>query len=140
MPAGPPPEGLGDYHAPGPQGQRTVLRPITGFPPDVAADHRVEALAPGAVRHAVDHLLLVYLADQYPPRSFYRRVPASATHRVRVPARHPRRGRAVGDDFVPASTTRSAPAARPSTSGQQASIWSRGGVLLATTEQLAWYR
>jgi len=28
----------------------------------------------------------------------------------------------------------------PGTQGQQGRLWSRGGILLATTEQLAWYR
>ena len=45
---------------------------------------------------------------------------------------------AVGDDYLlnEATGTRG----EQSTSGQQARLWSRGGALLATTEQLCWYR
>jgi hypothetical protein len=45
---------------------------------------------------------------------------------------------AVGTDFIlnEAIGTRGV----ESTSGQQARLWSREGSLLATTEQLAWYR
>jgi len=141
MPAGPAPEGLDDYHAPGPQGQRTVLRPITGFPPTslptTESRHWLRELS----GRPVDHLLLVYLADQYPPRSFYwadaPRPSATITLSVYLHAT-PTEVAAVGDDFVlvDAIGTRG----QESISGQQASIWSRGGVLLATTEQLAWYR
>jgi acyl-CoA thioesterase len=44
----------------------------------------------------------------------------------------------VGDDYVlnEATGTRG----EHSTSGQQARLWSRDGALLATTEQLCWYR
>jgi hypothetical protein len=45
---------------------------------------------------------------------------------------------AVGDDYFlnEATGTRG----EHSTSGQQARLWSRDGALLATTEQLCWYR
>ena len=45
---------------------------------------------------------------------------------------------AVGDDYLlnEATGTRG----ERSTSGQQARLWSRDGALLATTEQLCWYR
>ena len=45
---------------------------------------------------------------------------------------------AVGNDYVltEATDTRG----EQSTSGQQARLWSRAGALLATTEQLCWYR
>ena len=45
---------------------------------------------------------------------------------------------AAGDDYVlnEATGTR----CEQSTSGQQARLWSRAGALLATTEQLCWYR
>jgi hypothetical protein len=43
----------------------------------------------------------------------------------------------VGTDYIPteATGTRSS----PDTSGQQVRMWSPGGALLATKEQLAWY-
>jgi acyl-CoA thioesterase len=45
---------------------------------------------------------------------------------------------AVGDDYIlnQAVGTRGA----EGTAGQQACLWSPQGVLLATTEQLCWYR
>ena len=48
------------------------------------------------------------------------------------------RGGGAGDGYLlnEATGTRGADA----TSGQQARLWSQAGALLATTEQLAWYR
>ncbi|WP_426574666.1 acyl-CoA thioesterase [Aquihabitans sp. McL0605] len=141
VPAVPEPDGLDEYRAPGPQGQRTVLRPISGFPPEAQADTTSRHWLRELSGRPVDHLLLAYLADQYPPRSFYwgagPRPSASVTLSVYFHATVAELD-AVGDDhvLVDAVGTRGA----ESTSGQQARIWSRGGVLLATTEQLAWYR
>ena len=45
---------------------------------------------------------------------------------------------ALGDDDVLIDATASR--AESATVGAQARLWSRGGVLLATTEQLGWFR
>lgn len=89
----------------------------------------------------VDHLLLAYFADQYAPRSFFwgegPRPSATISLSVYFHATDDEIA-AVGDDYIlnEATGTR----AEYSTSGQQARLWSRGGALLATTEQLCWYR
>jgi acyl-CoA thioesterase len=89
----------------------------------------------------LDHLLIAYLADQYAPRSFFWGVGfrPSATLTLSVYFHASREElAAVGTDFIlnEAVGTRGF----ESTSGQQARLWSRDGSLLATTEQLAWYR
>jgi acyl-CoA thioesterase len=45
---------------------------------------------------------------------------------------------AIGDDYILNEATGSRGAR--STAGQHARLWSRAGVLLATSEQLSWYR
>lgn len=89
----------------------------------------------------MDHLLMAYLADQYAPRSFFWgvgvRPSATLTMSVYFLATAEEL-ESVGTDFIlnEAVGTRGV----QSTSGQQARLWSRDGCLLATTEQLAWYR
>ena len=89
----------------------------------------------------LDHIQLAYLADQYAPRSFFwgvgLRPSATITMSVYFHATDDELAEA-GTDYIlnEASGTRGSHA----TSGQQARLWSRTGALLATTEQLAWYR
>ena len=139
MPDVPEPETLAEFHAPGTQGQQTMIRPVKGEfgSGDTAGTHwlRVQSDRP------LDHVQLVYLADQYAPRSFYwgegPRPSATITMSVYFHA-VPEELARVGTDYVllDAVGTRGAHA----TSGQAARIWSRSGRLLATTEQLCWYR
>jgi len=125
--------------APGPQGKQTMIRAISG---EHASGDTTGALWV-RVRsgRALDHLQLAYLADQYAPRSFFWgvgvRPSATLTMSVYVHGTSEEIA-AVGDDYVlnEATGTRG----EQSTSGQQARLWSRSGVLLATTEQLCWYR
>jgi hypothetical protein len=89
----------------------------------------------------LDHVQLAYLADQYAPRSFFwgagMRPSATITLSVYFHATADELA-AVGTDYVlnDATGTRG----EQSTSGQLARLWSRNGALLATTEQLCWYR
>jgi acyl-CoA thioesterase len=139
MPAAPPPEGLEQIHAPGPQGQQTEIRNVSGE--WASGDTRGMLWARDANGRSVDHLQLAYLADQYAPRSFFwgdgMRPSATITLSVYVHATAAELA-AVGTDYVlnEATGTRGV----ESTSGQEARLWSRDGVLLATTEQLCWYR
>jgi acyl-CoA thioesterase len=133
------PEGLERIHAPGRQGQQTEIRAVSGE--WGSGDTRGLLWVRDASGRRLDHLQLAYLADQYAPRSFYwgpgMRPSATITMSVYFHATDAELA-AVGDDFVlnQATGTRGG----HSTSGQQARLWSRGGVLLATTEQLCWYR
>ena len=133
------PETLDDFQAPGRQGEQTLIRPISGeyASGDQASLFWVRELSG---RH-LDHVQLAYLADQYAPRSSYwgpgPRPAATLTMSIYFHGTADEIAES-GDDYLmnEATDTRG----EQSTSGQQAILWSRRGVLLATTEQLSWYR
>jgi acyl-CoA thioesterase len=139
MPEAPEPSSLEMIHAPLPQGLQTDLRMVHGAyaSGDTHSVHWMKDLG----GRPLDHLLLAYLADQYAPRSFFWgpgfRPSATITMSVYFHATAEEIA-AVGEDYIlnEAVGTRG----EASTSGQQARLWSRNGALLATTEQLAWYR
>ncbi len=139
MPAVPPPDGLEQIHAPGPQGQQTEIHQVSGA--WGSGDTRGLLWVRDANGRPVDDLQLMYLADQYAPRSFFwgegMRPSATITLSVYFHATATELA-AIGTDYLlnEATGTRGV----QSTSGQQARLWSRDGVLLATTEQLCWYR
>ena len=139
MPDAPEPDTLEQLEAPGPQGKQTMIRAIAG---EYASGDTTGALwVRDRSGRALDHLQLAYLADQYAPRSFFWGVGfrPSATLTLSVYFHGTAEEiDAVGDDYLlnEATGTRG----EQSTSGQQARLWSRGGALLATTEQLCWYR
>jgi acyl-CoA thioesterase len=142
MPKVPPPDSVPDGRPPpGPMGERTVQRPIYGFPPFNRGGTKSLSWVRENTGRRVDHLQLAYLADAYPPRCFYWsdnfRPNATLTLSVYFHATDEEVA-AIGDDYVlnEAIGTRGA----HSTSGQQARLWSRQGALLATTEQLVWFR
>jgi acyl-CoA thioesterase len=139
MPDAPEPDTLEQLEAPGPQGKQTMIRAIAG---EYASGDTTGALwVRDRSGRALDHLQLAYLADQYAPRSFFWGVGfrPSATLTLSVYFHGTAEEiDAVGDDYLlnEATGTRG----EQSTSGQQARLWSRSGALLATTEQLCWYR
>jgi acyl-CoA thioesterase len=139
MPGAPEPDTLEQLEAPGPQGKQTMIRAISG---EYASGDTTGSLwVRDRSGRALDHLQLAYLADQYAPRSFFWgvgfRPSATLTLSVYFHGTAAEIG-GVGDDYVlnEATGTRG----EQSTSGQQARLWSRDGALLATTEQLCWYR
>jgi acyl-CoA thioesterase len=139
MPDVPDPVGLERIHAPGPQGEQTEILQIAGE--WGSGDTRGCVWVRDASGRPLDHLLLAYLADQYAPRSFFWGVGMRPSATITLSAYfHATDAElaAVGTGFVlnEATGTRG----EHSTSGQQARLWSRDGVLLATTEQLCWYR
>jgi acyl-CoA thioesterase len=88
-----------------------------------------------------DHVQLAYLADSYAPRIFFHSdgPRASATMTLSIYFHgSPEEIAAVGDGYVlnEAVGTR----ASSSISGQHARLWNASGALLATTEQLCWFR
>lgn len=141
MPAAPDPTSLDVFHAPGAQGQQTMIRPIWGHPPFQQASTSSGAWIQLVEPRPLDHPLLAYLADQYAPRSFYwgdgPRPSATVTLSVYFHATAADLA-AAGADYLlnEAVGTRGA----QSTSGSQLRMWSRAGALLATSEQLCWYR
>jgi acyl-CoA thioesterase len=141
MPEAPDPSSLREFHAPGSQGQQTLIRPIWGHPPTKTASTSSAAWVQLVEPRPLDHTLLAYLADQFAPRSFYwsdePRPSATVTLSVYFHATVDELA-AAGEDYVlnEAIGTRG----EQSTSGAQLRMWSRAGALLATSEQLCWYR
>lgn len=141
MPEAPDPETLEIVHPPGPQGQQSILRPVSGIPAFGRDNTRSLHWIRDQSGRKVDYVQLAYLADQLPPRSFYwsngPRPSATITTSVFF---HATDGEieAVGDDYILVAGT--ATRGVRSTSGLRAELWSRQGVLLSTSEQLAWFR
>ena len=141
MPEAPPPDTLPQFHPPGAFGQSSRIRPVQGFPLFDRADARSVLWVRETSGRAIDAIQLAYLADNYPPRSWSRRSEpgpySTITLSVYFPATDAELA-AVGDDDVLLDVAGSR--AESSTVAAHARIWSRGGVLLATTEQLGWFR
>lgn len=139
MPQVPDPATLEQIFAPPPQGLQTEIRYVSGEYASgrTAGSHWLR----DASGRPLDHAHLAYLADQYAPRSFYWGVGfrPSATITMSVYFHGTAEEiSAVGTDYIlnEAVGTRG----ESSTSGQKARLWGRDGTLLATTEQLCWYR
>lgn len=141
MPKAPDPNSLAQFQAPGAQGQQTMIRPIWGHPPFNQASTSSGAWIRLVDPRPIDPALLAYLADQFAPRSFYwndgPRPSATLTMSIYFHATADELV-AAGDDYLlnEAIGTRG----EQSTSGAQLRMWSRAGALLATSEQLCWYR
>ena len=139
MPEAPEPEQLELVKAPGPQGAQTELRGIAGAM--ASGDARSSHWMRMEPRRRLDRLELAYLADQHAPRTLFwgeeLRFSATLSMSTYFHATDEEL-EAAGSDWLLAETTGSR--GRHSTSDQQARLWSRRGVLLATSEQLCWYR
>ncbi len=141
MPEAPDPTSLSEFRAPGAQGQQTMIRPIWGHPPFNQASTSSGAWIRMVEPRPLDPTLLAYLADQFAPRSFYwndgPRPSATVTMSVYFHATADELA-AAGEDYLlnEAVGTRG----EQSTSGAQLRMWSRAGALLATSEQLCWFR
>jgi acyl-CoA thioesterase len=141
MPSAPDPESLEVVHAPGPQGERTAIRPIHGSPPFDRMNTTSAAWVRETTGRRVDRLQLAFLADQFAPRPYFwstaPRPSATLTLSTYFHATDDEIDE-IGDDYILSEATGSRGAR--STSGQHARLWSRSGALLATSEQLCWYR
>ncbi len=141
MPEAPDPDSLPSVHPPGTFGERTVHRPVLGFPWSNQPGTRSISWVREMTGRSMDYLQLTFLADAYAPRVFQissgPRPSSTLTLSVYYHATSPELN-AIGDDYVlnEAIGTR----AEQSTAGQQARLWSRSGALLATTEQLHWFK
>jgi acyl-CoA thioesterase len=141
MPEAPPPDGLRVFHPPGTFGERSALRPVHGFPPFEQPDSRSVFWVRETSGRPLDAIQLAYLADNFPPRSWSRRKEpgpySTLTMSVYFHAAEAELA-ALGDDEVLLDV--SASRAESSTVASHACLWSRAGALLATTEQLGWFR
>ena len=141
MPEVPAPETLDRFRPPNPEGERADIRSVHGHPPFGADDTRSAAWVRDTTGRPVDAAQLAFLADQCAPRTFYwagePHLSATLTMSVFFHATADDLA-AVGDDYVLHEAIGNRAAA--STSGQHVRLWSRSGALLATSEQICWYR
>ncbi len=141
MPDAPDPDSLEVFHPPGRQGDRVVMRPVSGFPPYGRPDTYSTSWMRDLSHRPVDYQQLAYLADQRAPRSFHwsdgPRPSATMTMSVYFHATREELAR-VGDDYILGEAF--GVKAAWSTSEEHHRLWSRQGSLLATSEQLARYR
>ncbi|HYD74227.1 MAG TPA: thioesterase family protein [Candidatus Binatia bacterium] len=138
-PSAPIPEELPMVHPPATFGQHVDMR-MNKAPFGNSDSHSVQWIRE-RTGHAVDHVLLAYLADCYPPRILYRgsapRPSSTLTMSVYFYASAEELA-AVGDDFMLSEAVGTR--AEQSIVGSQLRLWSRSGALLTTSEQLCWFK
>lgn len=141
VPAAPAPAAIPLAHPPGNFGTTIDMRPVSGFPPFKCADTRSLAWVRVVSSGALDWTRLVYLADATPPRVFYisdgPRPSSTITMSVYFYATEAELA-AVGEDHILSEVA--GVRAEGSISGLTMRLWSRHGALLATSEQLCWFR
>lgn len=140
MPSAPAPETLSQVHPPGTFGQRTLVRPVTEGLFDQPTTRSLTWVRELSGR-AVDRVQLAYLADAYAPRIYLKskapRPCSTLTMTVYFCASDEELS-GIGDDYILSDVAGTR--AEQSTVGSRARLWSRGGALLATTEQLGWFK
>jgi len=115
-------------------------RTLEGFPPKVGESSRSLAWVRSR-RGALDKALLGMITDNSAPRSMYALGPAINTTTLSLTAylhATTEEIAAVGDDFILVECEGRVGAG--GASDERSSYWRRDGKLLATSEQLAWYR
>lgn len=140
-PIAPSPESLPMAHPPGRFGATIEMRPARGFPPFGQKDTRTLAYVRVLPGGALDRTRLLYLADATPPRVFLisdgPRPSSTITMSVYFYATDAELTE-VGEDYIVSDVA--GVRAEGSTSGLTMRLWSRSGALLATSEQLCWFR
>jgi acyl-CoA thioesterase len=129
------------YPAPGTAGERCAMRPIEGFPFYDRTTTYSTAWVKEISGRSVDHLQLAFLSDFRAPRSYYWSdgPRPSATLALSVYFHATARELAeVGDDYLLSEAFGTCGAR--STSEEHLRLWSRGGALLSSSVQMAWYR
>jgi acyl-CoA thioesterase len=141
MPTATAPDEIPLAHPPGNFGATIDMRPVAGFPPFRRADTHSLAWVRVMSSGPLDWTRLVYLADATPPRVFYisdgPRPSSTITMSVYFYASDAELA-AVGEDHILSEV--SGVRAEGSISGLTMRLWSRQGALLATSEQLCWFR
>lgn len=140
-PDAPPPDLSTEFRAPLPQGLQTLIHQVSGFPPHDRTDTESVHWIAAEDGDPLDHPRLAYLADQTPPRSFFWHSDPTPSATVTMSVHFhasPEEIDAVGSDPLLVRTigTRG----HHSTSGHHMELWGPSGDLLATSEQLCWYR
>ena len=141
MPAVSPPEEVSSSNPPGAFGQRTDTRAVYGIPPFNRTDMRSITWVRENSGRPVDAIQLAYISDVYAPRVFHISPgprPSSTLVMSTYFLASSAELSAVGDDYIlsEAEGTR----IEQSLVGSRSRLWSRQGTLLATTEQLCWFK
>jgi len=141
FPNAPAPENFPEFHPPGPFGATVDVRPIAGFPPLGRENTKSLSWVRDLSGAPLDHPRLAYLADVAPPRIWYvgdRPRPSSTiTMSVYFYASDEELA-GIGADYVLSEVA--GVRAEGSLFGHSMRLWSRSGALLATSEQLCWFR
>jgi acyl-CoA thioesterase len=141
MPEAPPPDQLPAFHPPGPFGEQMEIRYAIGANPFNQKTTRSLGWQRENSGRKIDAIGLAFLADLGWPRVFAisdgPRASSTITMSVYFHAT-PDELAAIGDDWLLCDMIGTRIEA--STVGSKAGLWSSGGKLLATTEQLCWVR
>lgn len=141
IPDAPPPDDLPLSHPPGPFGRQVETRVIHGAPPFNRPDMRSLSWTREASGRAVDAVQLAFLADVYAPRVFHisaaPRPSSTVTLAITYLAGTDELA-AVGDDYVLSEVEGTR--IEQAQAGSRLKLWSSRGTLLATSEQLCWFR
>ncbi|WP_293898990.1 thioesterase family protein [Phenylobacterium sp.] len=144
MPAAPDPESLPSPIVPGASqhygASAFERRTLDTFPPRATGDSRTLAWVRSR-RGPLDKAMLGMITDNSAPRAMYALGPAIMTTTLSLTAYLHATAEelaAVGDDFILVECE--GRVGGGGASDERSSYWSRDGQLLATSEQLAWYR
>lgn len=141
MPDAAPPHDLPLTHPPGPFGRQVETRVIDGAPPFNRPDMRSLSWIREASGRPVDAIQLAFLSDVYAPRVFHisaaPRPSSTVTLSITYLAGSDELAR-VGDDYVLSEVEGTR--IEQAQAGSRSNLWSPQGTLLATSEQLCWFR
>jgi len=138
-PEAPDPHSLPMIHPPASFGQRVDMR-AWRIPFGQENSHSAHWIRERS-GHPIDHVLLAYLADAYPPRILTRSPGMRPSSTLTLSAYFYASAdelAAIGDDFILSEAVGTRAAA--SIIGSQLNMWNRSGALLATSEQLCWFK
>ena len=141
MPDAPPPQDLPLSHPPGLFGRQVETRVIEGAPPFNRPDMRSLSWIREESGRPVDAIQLAFLSDVYAPRVFSisdgPRPSSTVTLSITFLAGQSELA-AVGDDYVLSEVEGTR--IEQAQVGSRSRLWSPQGTLLATSEQLCWFR
>lgn len=141
MPDAASPDSVPPFMPPTPSGRAVEVRPLINHPPLNQPNTRSLAWIRERTGHPADAVLLTYLADNYAPRVFLRsekpRPSSTVTLSVYFYATAEDYA-AIGAGYVLSDAI--ATRAESSTIGQRLHLWNARGALLATSEQICWFR
>ena len=141
MPSAPAPETLSSEVFPLPFAQKLDTRAVAGFPPFGRSESKQVAWRKERSGRLMDHAQLAFMCDAQAPAIFFRSSGPRPNSTISMSVYFyatPSELAAVGDDFVLGESTGTR--AQASVVGSQIRLWSRGGALLATSEQVCWFR